>query len=90
MPGETTPPTPEPGLDHTDAPIKAQIAKLQAAFADNLVEAFYVLISKSARAEEGSPLATLTLAQLDELLRCLHETVTQPPPDAPDTPEEGA
>ena len=79
-----------PPLDHTDARHKAQLEKMQKAFADNLVAAFHALVTKSARAEEGSPLATLTLAQLDELLLCLHDTVTQPPPDAPDTPEEDA
>ena len=81
MPEETT--TPEPTLDHTDARRKAQLVKAQAAFAHDLVEAFHALITKAARTEV-SPLATLTLAQLDELLLCLHETVTQPPPDSTD------
>lgn len=94
MPDDASP-TPAAVLDHTDARAKAQIAKLQATFADSLVDAFHTLVTQSARAEEGSPLATLTLAQLDELLDCLHASVTQTPPDIdvlvpPDTPREDA
>ena len=79
MPDELTPPTPaDAPVDHTDARHKAQIEKMQEAFADNLCDAFGTLVLRSAQTEH-SPLATLTLAQHEELLQCLHETVTRPP-----------
>ena len=82
MPKKPTPrtPAPTPPLDHTDARMQAQIKKLQAAFADQLVDAFSAVVIRTA-IEPGSALGTLTLAQHEELLACLQETVTTPPPE---------
>ena len=83
MPGETTPPPPLTDAqvaDQTDARLKAQVEKMQAAFADNLIDAFSVAVIRCAQTED-SALAVLTLAQHEELLACLRHTVTQPPPD---------
>jgi hypothetical protein len=83
MPRRKPPPTPTPPLaplDHTDARMQAQIKKLQAVFADQLVEAFDTMMQQSAR-EPESVLGMITLTQREELLACLRETVTQPPPE---------
>ena len=83
---ETPPLTPvEAPLDHTEARSKAQLEKMQEAFAENLVDAFNTLVLETARVE-GSTLATLTIGQMDELMDCLHTTVTTPPPEWTKTP----
>lgn len=81
MPRKTTPQKPRDApLDHTDARMQAQLKKLQAAFADQLVDAFSTVVIRTAM-EPASTLAALTLAQHEELLACLQETVTRPPPE---------
>ena len=66
--------------EHTDARHKAQLEKMQAAFADNLIDAFNTLVLQASRIPE-SALSTLTIAQMDELMDCLRTTVTTPPPE---------
>ena len=78
MPRKT--PAPTSPLDHTDARRQAQLKKLQATFADQLVDAFSAVVIRTAM-EPASTLRTLTLAQHEELLACLQETVTRPPPE---------
>ncbi len=80
MTKQPSPTPPDAPLDHTDARMQAQIKKLQAAFADQLVDAFSAVVIRTA-IEPSSTLATLTLAQHEELLACLQETVTTPPPE---------
>lgn len=65
--------------EHTIRVEKAQLEKMQEAFADNLIDAFNTLVLAAARVE-GSELSKLTIGQMDELMDCLHTTVTTPPP----------
>ena len=80
MPDKTPTPKPVQPSEHEDARHQAQIEKMQAAFAANLVEAFRTLVVEASHLDESS-LGTLTIVQMDELLNCLRTTVTTPPPE---------
>ncbi len=78
--------------EHTQARIQAQIVKAQEAFATNLVDAFNTIVTRCAQTE-GNALSSLTLAQMEELMDCLFETLTNPPPEGavpflPEVPED--
>ena len=78
------PPTPTPVLDHRTARDNArnrtQHEQREAAVVARLIDNFHAVVMKRALTVEGSPLATLTITQLNELLVCLGEAITMPPP----------
>lgn len=73
-------PLKQPVSEHTEAMHKAQLEKMQQAFADNLIDAFNTLVLAASRVE-GSELSKLSIGQMDELMDCLRTTVTTPPPE---------
>jgi hypothetical protein len=78
---DPTPPKPRLATGRneiTDARIKQQLAKAQAAFAESLVDAFREQVARAAIADETSQLGSLTIVQLTELCEILEAIVRRP------------
>lgn len=96
---DKTPPKPTLVLDHransifdsnggSGINLKARdttaLEQAEAQFANNLVTTFHTMVLQSALEQEGAPLASLTLAQMHELLACLREALALPTPPEDD------